>query len=188
MRVYVPILDNSRIEVLEIVAMLRAGTGNVTITGPITQEIENVYARAVELSYSLSDLGEFPEPQLNDHDLHIRFKCSTSDAPIGGESYGLGLFVCLAGLFSGRSPQVGDGFTGILGESGEVLAVDEIESKRLGAPTVGITRLFLPGGQLSFFCRSVNQCPVQSVFECWSVLRYESPLLPILQGADLAQG
>ncbi len=170
------VIEGSEIFRLEVIAVSRPGTGHITISGPITQEFEHVLESTIRCIYLLSELGEFPDPKLDCRDLHLGLRAPSTESPIGGESYGLALFACLTGLFSGTSISDNDAFTGAVSEGGRISPVERISEKRSACPKLGIGRLFIPGCQLDFFCSTVNQCPVDTVFECWSVLHYMQEL------------
>lgn len=169
------VLEGHECHRLEVHAWTKPGSGNITMTGPVTQEAEHVLSRALDGIYTLAEYGELPQAQkLHDLDLHLRFVSRTTNAAIAGESYSLALFVAIAGALSGTSPSDSWAFTGCIGEGGQILNVEGLDDKRRGAASLGITRLFIPAGQLDFFCQWVDQVPCESIYEAWGVLNYES--------------
>lgn len=156
---------------LEVSVAISTGVGEVSVSGPITEEFEHVFQNAFNASCLLAEWGEFPLPNFAIRNLHIGITTSVG-APIGGQCYGLLLAIVLAGAYCGRSPRDSIAITGGIDENGEVLPVGDIDTKRSHAAEAGVSILMLPASQLDFFNRTIDQIPVATVFEAWSVLRY----------------
>jgi predicted ATP-dependent protease len=159
---------------LEVSCSLMDGQGDVIIHGPITQEVENVFQRGMQLSWDLADRGEFTMPDLVGRDIVLRLSVpGANDLPIGGDSYGLALAIALAAAFAGRtlSPEIV--ITGGLGEDGTLVTpVGGICEKRALAKACRFKWMILPSSQLDFFSTEIDQVPVETVYEAWGVLRY----------------
>jgi ATP-dependent Lon protease len=153
---------------------LQRGRGNVTIQGPITSEIEDVYRRSINACCILADYGEYDLPDLEGTDILLRFAVNGGDdIPVGGESYGLALASVLASSFARRTISPSLAFVGGIAEDGTVQRIEGIDPKRRQARGLGYGQLMLPAGQLDFFSQDIDQIPVATIFEAWSVLRYE---------------
>ena len=153
--------------------ILRRGTGEVIVHGPITEEFEDVFQRGYNFAYDLAERGEYPLPDLSSHDLYIA--CSvlgSPDTPIGGDSFGLLLALVLACRFAQQPLRTDWAFTGAIDNDGNVLPVGGIEVKREGAARLGYKGIALPSTQLDFFCTSIDQIPVTTAYEAWAVLTY----------------
>jgi len=167
------VFDDSTTDILDISARLKRGRGGIFISGNISSEVEYEIHKAIFHSAQLADFGEFKFPDLSLNDLHIDFACRFSDAPIIGQSYGLGLGVELLRLFSGRSFNASFCYTGCVDANGCVVPVEKLREKCHGAAGRGFDRIFLPTIQLDFCQREIRQVPVATIFEAWGVLGYE---------------
>jgi predicted ATP-dependent serine protease len=149
---------------------LRRGCGDVIIHGPVTQEVEDVFRKALSTALDLADLGEYAPPS-HRQDIILHFEVAGGDLPVGGESYGLALALVLATEFAGRTLSEALAITGSLGENGTVLGVAGCPRKVASSRTLGFGRIMLPASQLDMFA-SVDQIPVATVYEAWSVVSY----------------
>ena len=169
----VPVLCDSSIDILDISAKMRKGHGELTVSGPISLEVEHELQKAISVATQLSSFGEFRLPDLSTTDLHIDFKCRLTDLPISGNSYGLGLGVELLRLFSRRPGWPSFCFTGCLESSGDILPVNGVGQKIHGAIERGFERIYLPASQLDFSPRQIEQHPCCDIFDLWARLIYK---------------
>jgi len=151
---------------------LRPGAGEIIISGPVEESIEEIINHGISFAAELSDLESIPFPDLSSRNLHIRIRLPQYHAPILGPSYGLLLCLELIGTFLGRSTAYSYAVTGEINGDGRVLSVGAIERKRLAASEFGATAIILPGSQLDFFSTSIVQIPVNSIFEAYTAVFY----------------
>lgn len=168
----VPVVLSDGIDFLDISGRMRRGHGDITISGPVSLEVEDEIQKSIRFAAELADLGEFEFPDLSGIDLHLRFSCRFSELPVVGTSYGLGLTVEILRLFSNRSFPADSCFTGATSPTGGINPVGMLGAKRNAAARAGFRRIFVPSEQLEFFCPTIDQCPVDSVFVAWGVLTY----------------
>jgi predicted S18 family serine protease len=168
----VPVVLHDGIDFLDITGRMRRGRGDIFISGPVSPEVEDEIQKAIRFAAELSDLGEFVFPDLSCVDIHLAFTCRLSQLPVVGTSYGLGLGVEILRLFSARSFPVDCCYTGELTDDGSTAPVGMLPSKRAAAAREGFGRIFLPAEQLDFFCSVIDQSPVESIYQAWTVLTY----------------
>lgn len=169
----VPVLCDSSIDILDISAKMRKGHGDLTVSGPISTEVEHAISKAIAIATQLSSFGEFHLPDLSITDLHIDFKCRLTNLPISGNSYGLGLGIELLRLFSRRPGWASACFTGGLESAGNIVPIDGAQQKIRGAIERGFERIYLPASQLDFSPRQIEQHPCSDIFELWGHLVYK---------------
>lgn len=167
------ILYNETPSILTLELQIITGTGDVTVSGLVTDEFESIYRRSFSAVCDLIELGEIPEPDFSGLDIHFSLRHSIPDIPIAGDSYGLLLGLSLALGFEQMELNPAICVTGALGENGRVLPVGGITEKRLGAKALGFERIILPGSQLDFFNQDIAQMPVESIYEAWSIVSYD---------------
>lgn len=174
----VPVLCDDTIDILDISAKMRRGHGDLSVSGPISSEVEDEIQKSIQCATVLSSLGEFPLPDLSTLDLHISFSCRITNLPVSGHSYGLGLGVELLRLFSRRSWSAHICYTGGLSADGSINSVGGTEQKIIGAIERGFNEIFLPASQLSFLPLQIVQHPCSDIYEVWSILTYGGDKCP----------
>lgn len=170
----VPVVLSDGIDFLDITARFRRGRGDIIVSGLVSPEVENEFEKVVSFAAELADLGEFEFPDLSRLDLHLNLTCRFSQLPVVGTSYGLGLGVEILRLFSARNFPTDCCYTGELDADGRATPVGMLPSKRAAAAREGFTRIFLPSQQLDLFCSVIDQSPVESIWQAWTILTYGS--------------
>jgi ATP-dependent Lon protease len=168
----IPVILNDGTDILRINGSVRRGNGCITLTGPVSLEIENELEKALSHAQCIADLGEFRFPDLSNVDIHLTFSCQSSELPVSGASYGLGLGIEILRLLSGRRWTDNQCYTGCVDERGDVVPVEGFKRKLHCAAAAGFSRIFVPHDQLDYFSPEIAQVPVESLFEAWSVLSY----------------
>lgn len=169
----VPVLVNTDVDILQIQATLKRGSGEILISGLFAEGIEDEITKAIRFCTELADLEEFKFPNLTIHNLIISFSCKLSELPVDGRSYGLGLAVELLRVFSRRSFRNSTCYTGLLLPDGKIGTVRGFQEKLNGAAKNGFSRAFVPASQLDFFNSEISQIPIDTIYEAWTRLVYE---------------
>ena len=148
------------------------GRGEILISGPVEETIEETINVAIRHANELSDFEDTPFPNLANFNLHIRVRLPAASNPITGPSWGLLLSLELILCLLRRRPTFDAFVTEEIDSRGDVLRVGDIEGKRNGAKTLGGERIILPSRQLDFFNSSIIQIPVSNLFEAYRAVTY----------------
>ncbi len=151
---------------------LRPGNGDILISGPVEESIEEVINHAISFANELAGFESIRFPDLSSRNLNIRINLPKHNAPILGPSYGLLLCLELIGALLGRSTACPYAVTGEVNGDGRVLDVGAIEQKRVAAAEFGATAIILPARQLDFFSATITQIPVHNIFEAYTAAFY----------------
>ena len=151
---------------------LRPGTGEIIISGPIEESIEETINHGISFATELCDLESVPFPDLSSRNLHIRIRLPLYHAPIIGPSYGLLLCLELIGALTSRGRSPSYAVTGEVNRDGRVVSVGAIEAKRVAAKEFGASAIILPSNQLEFFSTTIAQIPVNNIFEAYTAAYY----------------
>jgi hypothetical protein len=170
--IIVPVLiGDAYVDRLLIHAVCTRGRGRIRLAGNIPEGVEDEINKITACAQCLADYGEFKFPDLSNHDIRVTFSFEKHDYPVRGSSYALGLGVSILSAFSGRIPPADLCFSAGLDEQWSTLPVEGIDAKR----SIGTRAIMLHHTQLNLFESKIDQIPVSSLPEAWSVLTYGDP-------------
>lgn len=151
---------------------LRRGDGDIYISGPVDNTIEETINASIGFANTICDLEGNRFPDLSRFNILVRIALPATASPLIGPSYGLLLGLQTIFAFAGRKPTFHAFVTGEISNSGDVYAVGAITAKRKGVATLGGERLVLPSSQLDLFSTEIIQIPVNNIFQAYSILTY----------------
>lgn len=131
-------------EILFIEATDMPGSGQVNLTGQLGDVMQESAKIALSLLKSRLPMDT---RNLKERDIHIHVPSGAVSKD--GPSAGIALFTALASLFSGRKVDSHLAMTGEITLRGAVLPIGGLKEKLLGAQRAGITRVLIPGENLS---------------------------------------
>ena len=139
------------------------GTGQLYCRGPVGQDF-HVTIRAA-LTALFTNLNE---ETFSTQDLYLHI--DMADVPVVGGSYGLALCVAVFAAATQNEVPSHIVFTGCVGPAGEVIRVEKIKDKCKAARDLGFSTIMLPNTQLDMRSDIIDQIPVHSIYQAFSLL------------------
>ena len=136
-------------DVLFIEATRTPGTGRLIVTGQLGDVMKESVQAALTLVKSRAEALAIDPAVFRKSDLHVHVPAGAT--PKDGPSAGVGMFLAIASIFSGRVVRADTAMTGEISLRGLVLPVGGIKEKVLAAAQAGVRTVMLPARNRSDF-------------------------------------